>query len=73
MKGGCYTLVVLADGTTSLYFSSGGGIIGAGERPEVRKASERFLGWGNRLVESAKPSESVEPPAEGVTKFFSYI
>src|SRR5688572_20448969 len=28
--GSAYTLMVLGDGTTSLYFSTGGGIIGAG-------------------------------------------
>ena len=70
MKGGYYTLGVLADGTTSLYFSNGGGIIGAGERPEVRKASEQFLGWGNRLVGSSEPAPSLDPPLEGETKFF---
>ena len=29
--GGAYTLMVLGDGTTSIYFDNGGGIIGAGE------------------------------------------
>jgi len=33
------SLVVVADGTTSLYFSNGGGIIGAGEHSSVRTAA----------------------------------
>lgn len=43
MDGGYYTLVVLGDGTTSLYFSKGGGIIGAGEHETVRRAGARFM------------------------------
>jgi hypothetical protein len=70
MDAGFYTLVVLADGTTSLYFSNGGGIIGAGEKSEVREASRQFIGWGNRFVASAESSPSTQPPAKGSTKFF---
>ena len=70
MDGGYYTLVALADGTTSLYFSTGGGVIGAGEKPEVREASRQFIGWGNRLLGSAQPTASMQPPAAGDTQFF---
>ncbi|WP_457098144.1 hypothetical protein [Lysobacter sp. P5_B9] len=70
MDAGFYTLVVLADGTTSLYFSNGGGIIGAGEKPDVREASRQFIGWGNRLVGSAESARSTQAPAKGSTKFF---
>jgi hypothetical protein len=69
MDAGFYTLVVLADGTTSLYFSNGGGIIGAGERPQVQEASRQFIGWGNRLLGSAEAVASTQPPANGNTKF----
>jgi len=70
MDAGFYTLVVLADGTTSLYFSNGGGIIGAGEEPEVQEASRQFIGWGNRLLGPAGSAPSTQPPAKGSTKFF---
>lgn len=33
---GSYTLSSIADGSTSLYFSNGGGIIGGGEHQSVR-------------------------------------
>lgn len=39
---GVVTLIVLADGTVSLYYENGGGLIGAGEA-EVHKAAEEFL------------------------------
>jgi hypothetical protein len=37
------TLVVVADGTTSIYLSNGGGIIGAGSHESVRRASFQLL------------------------------
>ena len=37
------TFVAIADGSTSLYFSKSGGIIGAGEHESVRTASRKFL------------------------------
>lgn len=40
---GAATLVALGDGTTSLYLSSGGGIIGAGAHDQVATAAQRFL------------------------------
>jgi len=70
MKAGYYTLATLADGTTSLYFSNGGGIIGAGEKPEVREVSQQFIGWANRFAESSEPLASLQPPSLGNTKFF---
>ena len=70
MDTGYYTLVVLADGTTSLYFSNGGGIIGAGQHAEVKEASRQFIDLGNRMVGFAQPATSTEPPRMGSTKFF---
>jgi hypothetical protein len=37
------TMVCFIDGTASLYFSTGGGFIGAGEHEDVRKAAGSFL------------------------------
>jgi hypothetical protein len=37
------TLSVFADGSASLYISTGGGVIGAGEHQTVRAASEQLL------------------------------
>jgi hypothetical protein len=43
MPEGTSTLVVLADDTTSLYLSNGGGVIGAGTNQEVRNPAHRFF------------------------------
>ncbi|HEY7263036.1 MAG TPA: hypothetical protein VH589_16310 [Trebonia sp.] len=40
---GAATLVALGDGTTSLYLSGGGGIIGAGGHAGVATATQQFL------------------------------
>lgn len=40
---GVVTLIVLADGTVSLYYENGGGLIGAGGETDVHKAAEDFL------------------------------
>ncbi len=62
------TLVVLADGTTSLYFSSGGGIIGAGEHDSVRTASDVFLSAAEEsVVDFAKTGATPLPQVGRVT------
>jgi hypothetical protein len=69
MDSGFYTLVVLADGITSLYFSTGGGVIGAGEHSAVRVESSKYLALAESSVSSATPSSSFPPPADGQTTF----
>ena len=66
---GAYTLVVLADGTTSLYFSTGGGIIGAGAHETVRSAAAVFLRVASRYASDARPSSAPPLPQAGDTAF----
>jgi len=40
--GGTATIIAIADGTVSMYLSSGGGVIGAGEHAAVRAEGQRF-------------------------------
>jgi hypothetical protein len=42
-QGGYASVVALGDNTTSMYTSTGGGIIGAGEHPVVATATQRLL------------------------------
>lgn len=70
MQGGHYTLVALADGSTSLYYSTGGGVIGAGGWPAVKDAGRRFLNQGNRALDSSRPATSLDPPPLDITRFF---
>jgi hypothetical protein len=65
------TLVAVVDGTTSLYFSNGGGVVGAGSHAAVAEASERWLEAGRAVL--AQLSEVTEPrlPADGVTQLLA--
>jgi hypothetical protein len=64
-------VVALADGTTSLYTSGGGGVIGAGAHERVASASARLL----RLIEGElgrfEPTEDLDPPAADQTRFLA--
>jgi hypothetical protein len=44
------TLVAVLDGTVSLYFSNGGGIIGGGEHQPVRKVCAEFITLAHQYV-----------------------
>ena len=63
------TLVAVADGTTSLYFSTGGGIIGAGANESVALASRRWLDAGATFLEQLEPVADPPVPAPGQTQF----
>lgn len=63
------TLVAVADGTTSLYFSNGGGIIGAGAHETVAAANRRWLETGAEFLPQLAPLADPTPPAEGMTQF----
>jgi hypothetical protein len=58
------TLVAVADGTTSLYFSNGGGFVGAGTHPTVAEASRLWLEAGGTFLPAL--SNVTEPPLPGV-------
>jgi len=66
--GGAYTLMVLGDGTTSIYFDNGGGIIGAGEHAAVRATATHLLEVAPKYLSSTVSSASTSlPPAGSVT------
>jgi hypothetical protein len=63
------TLVVVADGTTSFYFSTGGGIIGAGFHESVKGPSKAFLAALERHVGELSPDASAQTPSAGAIHF----
>jgi hypothetical protein len=71
VEGGWASVVALADGTTSLYTSGGGGVIGAGAHERVASASARLL----RLIEGElgrfEPTEDLDPPGADQTRFLA--
>jgi hypothetical protein len=62
---GTATLLALADGTTSLYTSSGGGIVGGGFHQAVAAATHSFLEDLERHLFLLKPDPDAALPAAG--------
>ena len=62
---GVATLVALADGTTSLYTSTGVGVIGGGEHQSVAAETRGFLAELARHLDQLAPEEGDLPPAVG--------
>ena len=65
------SLITIADGTTSLYFSNGGGVIGAGEHPAVRTASRRLIALVDECVTEFTTAEDHSAPAAGRVRFYA--
>ncbi len=66
---GYFTLVVLADGSTSLYYSTGGGVIGSGDHDAVRRAGIAYLAQAEQALPATTAATSTAPPAPGETRF----
>lgn len=64
-----YTLVTVADGTTSVYFSNGGGTIGAGEHESVRKASLKLVKMAEDFIPHMKKTDKFPIATPGETTF----
>jgi len=64
------SLVAIIDGTTSLYFGSGGGIIGAGKSEIVRKANHLFLEVASQFVNRFAKAQSYPTPQPDKARFY---
>ncbi|HEY0444378.1 MAG TPA: hypothetical protein VGC90_09160, partial [Candidatus Limnocylindrales bacterium] len=69
LRGGTASLVAVADGTVSLYISTGGGTLGAGERPAVRAAAKRFLRAASDAASSMTAATEFPLPEAGHVRF----
>ena len=67
---GSFTLSVVADGSTSLYFSNGGGIIGGGEHENVREVSGYLLSGAQHFYKKAKKAAAFPKPEAGEVIFY---
>lgn len=63
------TLVAVVDGTSSLYFSNGGGFIGAGTHATVAEASRQWLETGQEFLPQLSAITDPPLPTEGLTQF----
>lgn len=64
------TLVAVADGTASLYFSPGGGILGAGGQDAVRRIGRELLASAQQFVAEACATESFPLPQVDRVRFY---
>ena len=64
------TLVSFDDGTTSIYLSSGGGIIGAGTIPSVQPVASEFRDTFKSLEKHFRPVSAWPPPSDGGFVFY---
>jgi hypothetical protein len=65
------TFVSLIDGTTSMYTSVGGGMLGGGEHPQIAEASRAFVGTAENFLTHLTPtSDTSILPAEGHVRFY---
>lgn len=67
---GPVTLLVIGDGTSSLYFPTGGGVIGAGSHVTVRAAANALLITADAMKAALTPAKNTEFPAIGRVRFF---
>jgi hypothetical protein len=63
------TLVGVAEGTTSLYFSNGGGFIGAGTHANVAEANRRWHELGRSVLPRLGVIADPPLPDEDMTQF----
>jgi hypothetical protein len=64
------TMLALSEGTTSLYLSSGRGVIGGHAHQDVRQANAEFVETPNQYFQHLKPADSFPVAAEGQTLFY---
>lgn len=63
------TIVSLIDGTTSMYFSSGGGTVGAGEQESVADATRAFVAMAQVLVGQTESTTDFPLPEVAHVRF----
>jgi hypothetical protein len=63
------SIVALADGTASLYLSSGGGVIGGGGRAAVRDAADALRALAQRMAGAIAEPDDSGVPAPGSFRF----
>jgi len=71
--GGVATVCSFIDGTTSLYISTGGGVIGVGTDERANAASRAFVGAMEGALESLSPAAASDQLIDGDVKFLLRI
>jgi hypothetical protein len=69
LPSGTATFVAIADGSVSMYTSSGGGVLGAGAHAAVRAAGDRFRAAAAAARDDLEPTSDYPAPASGEVRF----
>ena len=64
------SLRCMGEGSISLYFTNGGGIIGIGEHSEARAEGLKLIKMANEYIKLAKLTTNNDLPKVGFTKFY---
>ena len=67
---GSFTLVALRDGSVSLYFANGGGMIGIGQHETPRKIAGELLALAPEYLSETTLTTTYPVPSAGLTKFY---
>ena len=67
---GAATLLAVVDGSASIYTSTGGGVIGAGEHPSVRRRAMKFISIAEQYLDEFQKTSEYPLPGPGRTKFY---
>jgi hypothetical protein len=70
VDGGYVTIMSLANGQTDMYFSSGNGIMGAGENSMVSIASAELVKTAERYLSQMRSTVDHPFPSPGYTRFY---
>jgi hypothetical protein len=66
---GSATLMALADGTTSLHYSTGGGLLGRGDYAPVAEASKALVGEAQKHLHNMDATDELPLPEVGQVRF----
>ena len=69
MADAAYSLIATADGSASLYFSNGGGIIGAGGHPQGAATAKALLAEAAGFLTNMTPAKDAPLITPGMTAF----
>jgi hypothetical protein len=66
---GSATLVALFDGTTSLYYSTGGGMLGSPDYAPIASSAKAMVALAGSFVSKISPAEKIDLPSVGQVSF----
>ena len=70
MQNGTATMIAVADGTVSMYTSTGGGIIGVGPHEGSKRVAAELLQFAPQFSARCEPTTEFPLPRAGNTRFY---